>query len=579
MASVSKYKFSITLVLIIIIQIILMFQGFDVCDDGFVLTFYQQIYSHPTSVEYNFLYWFSGIFGGLWHMLNEDGGVLWFRILGVIVNTSTFVISYNILKKHIASTYLLLALVMVMFVNDYGFLTFYHNHLTALLTVIIVWCILYGLKKKVLSYFFIAGFIFVFNGLTRLPNFVMACLFLVIPFYYFLKDKNLKKSIKPLVLSIVGFATGLVSAYLLLLVLGQLKTMENALLTMIDVGNTEGSSHNFKTLLKAQFQNYLNIALDLLQVIVVFFVAILGLRLIRKQAVLRYLFLIAFGIIIMIWFDKNGIYAVYALAYVGSIYIIVNKNFTIELRAISFLAFMMLLGMTIGSAGGILNTGYIAIWIALPLFFIAFQDILSRSKQLFSNNSDTTFQTSSLILCTLSISFLILKSYRIFNQAYFDEGSRLQKTYAINNNMANHIYTTERRAQIINDLLNNLEKYVDKDDYLFAYDHMPMLHYLTETRPYIYNPWPGIYDDYSLENKIKKAEKEISVMPTVVVQKFNTIIRFSEPIEDYMIPEKNNEVLHGSKSIALMNSFLQRNNYRIVWSNSYFNIYQSYEVR
>jgi len=60
-----------------------------------------------------------------------------------------------------------------------------------------------------------------------------------------------------------------------------------------------------------------------------------------------------------------------------------------------------------------------------------------------------------------------------------------------------------------------------------------------------------------------------------VQQKFETISTFSEPIQDYMSTSKGNTNLHSNERNAIMISFLERNNYSIVWSNEYFNIYQS----
>ena len=80
----NNLEFYSAILIIVVIQVILMFQGFDVCDDGFVLTSYQQIFNSPSSVEYNFVYWLSSIIGGLWYKLYEDGGILWFRVLLLI---------------------------------------------------------------------------------------------------------------------------------------------------------------------------------------------------------------------------------------------------------------------------------------------------------------------------------------------------------------------------------------------------------------------------------------------------------------------------------------------------------------
>jgi hypothetical protein len=168
-----------------------------------------------------------------------------------------------------------------------------------------------------------------------------------------------------------------------------------------------------------------------------------------------------------------------------------------------------------------------------------------------------------------------LKTYHISNEAYFDEGSRLEKTYAINNKFAKGVYTKQRRAEIVNDLLAGLSNYVQPNDYLFSYDHIPMIHFLTETRPYPYNSWVGIYDENSFRKKIAKAEQEIPVLPIVVQQKFNTIHRFAEPDPNYMDASSANTILHAAASVSTMNSFLERHNYQIVWSNAYFNIYKA----
>ena len=127
----------------------------------------------------------------------------------------------------------------------------------------------------------------------------------------------------------------------------------------------------------------------------------------------------------------------------------------------------------------------------------------------------------------------------------------------------------------MNELLLNLNRFVKPNDYLLAYDKIPMVHFLTETKPYMYNSWVWIYDYNSFEKKLLKAEQDINELPVVVQQKIETIYEFSEPIEDYMSENKKNTNFHSNERNAIMNSFLKRNNYEIVWSNAYFNIYKS----
>lgn len=544
------------------------FQGFDVCDDGFVLTFYQQIFSNPESVEYNFLYWFSGFVGGLWYQLFEEGGILWFRILAIIVNTSSFLLTYKLLKNHINKDFLLFSLVMVLFVNDYGYLTFYHNQLTALLTVVIIYILNKAIIKNSIYQFILAGFILSFTVLSRVPNAVLYILILAIPFAYYLKKQPIVKAIKPVGFFLIGSVLGYLTIYVILLSLGQVEIMKNALLTIVDLGNTEGSSHNFIDIFRAPVYNYISIFIAFLKLILISLVIVLiqYIPVSNKNKLIITMFIAS--ILFFVWFDTGNIYPVYSLCLFGSIFLIIKKRVSFEVKVISFMSFLTLITISLGSAGGINNSGFMAIWVGLPLFFYLINQKLILTKKTENLN------TSAYLWCII-ISFLALKAYNIPQQTYFDLGSRLDKKFAIKSDKAKGIYTTEKRAKIINELLVNLEKYVEPNDYLMAYDKIPMVHFLTETKPYMYNPWVWIYDYNSFEKKLNKAENEINEMPIVVQQKFETIYKFSEPIDDYMSTKKENSDFHSNERNALMNGFLVRNNYEVVWSNDYFNIYAS----
>ena len=50
--------------LLFLCQLIFIFQGIDFLDEGFTATFYQQFFNDPSSVEYNFMFWLSGLIGG-----------------------------------------------------------------------------------------------------------------------------------------------------------------------------------------------------------------------------------------------------------------------------------------------------------------------------------------------------------------------------------------------------------------------------------------------------------------------------------------------------------------------------------
>jgi hypothetical protein len=244
------------------------------------------------------------------------------------------------------------------------------------------------------------------------------------------------------------------------------------------------------------------------------------------------------------------------------------------------MALILALVLPFGSDGALSNMGYVSIWLAMPLTIASLSDV---NLSVFKRFSFRGFKievdkiTLSVLFFITLIAYSSNKIYKISNEAYFDYGSRFEKTYSINAPLANNIYTTERRSIIINDLLENMSDYVKPDDYLLAYDKIPMIHFLSQTRPYMNTPWVWVYSGEMFEEKLKKAEKEIDVLPIVVQQKFETIVAFSEPLDDYMSENGIDNNLHSNARSKAMNDFLSRNDYQIVWCNDYFVIYKPNE--
>ena len=418
-------QLGITIVIIVLIQLVMAFQGFDVCDDGWVLTFYQQIYTNPESVEYNFLYWFAGIIGGLWYKLYEDGGILWFRILAIIVNTTTFYLSYKLLKNYINKQFLLCALVMVLFVNDYGFLTYYHNQLTALMAVLVVYVLNKAVESDRKVQFIIAGVLLSFTVVVRIPNAVLHGLVLVIPFAYFIKKQPILRSIKPILFFVSGSVMGYLGIYLILAALGQVDIMKNALLTLVDLGNTENSSHNFRDIFRAPIYNYISIFRAFGDLTGLVFILLILNYLPLSKKVLRVITLTMAVVMFVLWFSVGNIYPIYSLCLFGSAVLVFQKRIPNALRTISFMSFFILITLSLGSAGGIKNSGYMAIWIGLPLFFYLMPTQFSFKE------GDKTINVHQY-LYALFIAFLMLKVYTIPQQTYFDPGSRFDKKFSIN---------------------------------------------------------------------------------------------------------------------------------------------------
>lgn len=569
----SEYRLFICVFSIVLVQIALAFQGFDVADDGFVLTFYQQIFNDPSSVEYNFNYYLGGVVGGLWHKYFGSFGVLGFRFLAILVNTATFLISYHILKKYMNQFFLLVGLSMALFIEDFGFLTFYHNQLTALIAVISIYFFHKALISERNSYYFIAGCIIAINVFTRIPNLTLFVFVFAIPFKYLIERKSIYNSIIPVFVFLLGSSTGFILIYLLLIYNEHLEVMTNALLSLFALGTDTENSHNSLKLVKVMINNNR----DILSVIsrlscFLFLLFLYELKIVRKIKYAReFLYAVVF-LVFAYSFAKRNMYMIYSFGYVAAAGLLYSKTISKEFKTLIFLGLMMQIFLPLGSGGGINTCGYISIWISLPLIF----KLISDSEGSISEYYPISVLKSIILIIVCS--YFTVRLYKVSKEAYFDEGSRFKKTYTINNKYTEGIFTTEKRAKVINEVLLNLNKYVEPNDYLFVYDSFPMLYYLTETRPYVCNPWVMIYDSKTFINKLEKANREIEGLPIIVQQKFSVIYRFEDPDPYYMREDKLNTGHYNSDRTKAMNKFISKNNYEVVWSNSRFNIYKSTKV-
>lgn len=569
------------ILIVTFVQLLLSFQGFDVCDEGFSLTHYQQIFNDPSCVEYNSVYWLSGLIGGLWYEIYPTGGILWFRILAVVFNVLTFIVSFKILEKIIDKRSALFGCAMVVFVNDFGYLAFYHNHLTAFLAVVGIYILVKGILESRLKLVVFSGFIIGVNVFTRLPNATLLIFVLAIPFYYFITNKSFKIIIKPSLLFFVGVFLGIISIILLLISLNQFDELKNATATLFNLGKSNKSGHNISEMFFVYVRNYIS----MIKYTVVFLFVVFTYLLFSNS---RY-FLINLGIKIVAFFmmffllKKGGMQLIYGFCFIGTITILFFKNVPDPVKLTAFLALLMTVFLPLGSSGGMNSSGYMCIWLSLPFFLFIISNTTSLKMNLTAKWEVvvTEIQSRSFkkLYMFVVVSFFAYKLYAVSQEAYFDKGNRFNKTYTISSKFAKGIYTKKRRAHITNTLLSVLETYVRPDDYLLIYDKLPMIHFLTNTKPYMYNPWVFVYDGVTFEKKLIKAEKEIKVLPIVVQQKFETIYEFSKPVDDYMNETKINDHRFNQRRTKNMNAFLKRNDYEIVWSNAYFNIYKSQKYK
>lgn len=580
--SIQKHKFAYALVVVILYQLACAVQGFDLSDEGWGMYFYQQIFKNPEYVVAQMPYWVTGVIGGVWNLLLPEGGFLGTRILGIIMVTGTFCISYEFLKKSINSGWLLVGLIaqMLIVVGDpkpYGY-----NSLTAFIVLWVVIVFWRGLETGRLVWFFIGGFMLGVNIFVRIPNLAILPIILLIPVCQYWKNGSMRFFNSQMWTAVWGTIVGVAVIIAAMYYWGYWTFFMEAMTGVASSATDETNSHQFGRLIVRYAQNYWGIiSVGGIVVLLGGVYTWLQSKLINKYSswVLNLLF-------VFIWtflglcFNKalrhNDMYFTHFISYVGAILILKNYNRSEELRMryVALASLFMIVCMPLGSDQGI-NTMWTSAWLALPLgtayLCRLFEDGVTWNEKLGKYSMYKRYVRC--YLCIIFVSYIACGIYKNDNLAYYDPDSRLEKVHSIDNQYCRFIYTGSYRANLMNDLLPVLEKYVKPGDFLLVYNFMPGLNYMTDTRSYISNAWLWCLSGAELERQLQFAMSKNTPLPVVLRQNFRATNLWGGYDPYFMdvnhLPEN---VLSRPDQIKAMNNFLDMNHYKTVWTNRYFDI-------
>ena len=548
-----------------IYELILALQGFDLCDEGFVLTFFRQIFHAPETVEYQFLYYLPSLAGGVWNILFGFGGILSFRILAIITILFTVYFTYLTVEKQIRSGLTLFAAFFAVLLN-FGVTVFDHNYLTALLISIAIYFILKGLNLEN-SYrpIFWGAFFCGVNIFSRLPNISMLGLGLLLfaDYYY---EKNAVRLRKNILYGIGGLCSGILSVLCVMYFLGHLDIFRQSIVNnVLDAGTSKDSNHGISFLIRSYFINWKNIYtyLSIFVFTTFFFLYIYNLS---KNNLLRLFSIISYGAVFTVFFvvfDLNNekYYALILFPLLVSCFAD-RRNKSLILLNIASLLLMFLLPL--GSDLGVRNMGSFCIW---PGTFVSAVHVSRYINYQIETRRNYSFRTFFIVLCTLYVASCL---FYVSHRAYNDNGNRLEKRYRADNSKFT-VFTNKHKADAINELLASLSKYVDKDDYLLCFESLPMIHYLTETKPYAGNSWIWCYSSGNFKKHLDKAVATLP-LPVVLAQK-------CQPLgNDWTVPDTNEKAsypyVYNLKRIRYFEEFIRDNKYKLVWESDLFAIYK-----
>lgn len=583
--SISDVSFFI---LLFIYQLIFLFQGFDFADEGAHSAFYQHIFSHPETMMGDFMYWFSGIFGGIFYYFFADFGLLGLRFQGLFTILATMLIAYYLLKNYINLLHLRIGILIIFILTTNEIKEMHYDTLTALLNVGSALFLFQGIKDNKLIKIALSGALISLSMFTRLPSIVMLAFVLAIIYFGIINQSRISDLIKQGISLIGGFFLMTVLVLIFMKLIGHLPIYIDALKMVFSWGTSSDDSHSIFRLIKRFVIDYSQAVKFGLLIIVILLVLTFisnSLDLINKAISRKIMNLVKIGIILIFiasilrhQINHARVISIFTgISLIVSVCMLLSSKISKELKLLVFIGCLIVFFEPLGSAGGISTSGKHSLWIVFPIaidFVFNIKTINSISK--FSSHN-TEFSLPIRIepnqmevfknyFVGFSLAAVIYFSYYY---PYFDISDRIYMTSSIENKNARGIYTTKERAAAVNELLHESAKYVKKNDFVLAYDCMPMFHYLTETLPYTPNTWPWLYVPEAFKSALDIEKRNKEILPVVIVQKMSTLANnwpqnATEAIQR-TIPDQQRD--------SIMAEFITDNHYKSVWENVAFKIF------
>lgn len=573
-------------------QVIFMFQGMDFLDEGFTATFYQQFFHDPSSVQYNFMYWLSGLVGGVFVSLFPDTGMLGLRFLSILFTTASIVIVYNLLKDYLNRGYLKIGLLLVLMCACHNPKIFHYNFLSVLLYTGTASLLFNGLRKDRLVLLIAAGTLVGLDVFARLPSIVNLGLLLAIAWWGYVAKTALKRIMVQCIAFIAGFCLAVAAVLLLIRAMGHLDVFINAFRLVTQMGHSDGeSAYGIMILIRNFLTSYNDALIFTLYIIGLIIISAVAPRWLTDQMrlpawigkVVKYLSLLIACLIMLKGLEILMRWYV-GLALISFVLIMLSRA-SKEIKTLMLIGTYITATYAFGSSAGIFTAGIHIFWISVP---IAFDYILGLKTFDFRLNMTTNHNTVlnndafvkepqfRLFKTAVVVISIIGCLYHQWFYPLHDESSRLGMFYSVDNKYVKGILTTKERVQATNDLLKASEEFIKPGDYVLAFHSLPIFHYMTKTRPYTRNPMPWYYVSGAFKDQLYRAVDETKILPVVVMQKVKTTPNDHGAWPDLWptdsIFHQPDTDIRTIRQKQYMEEFLNKFNYRVGWENDLFKI-------
>jgi len=459
-------------------------------------------------------------------MLYPDISLLQMRCLGLLLHIVSLLVLFLFLSRYAPPFLTALLCAIMFFINNfYGILSPSYNSLSSDFSIITMASWLFAIRSDKGSHRFLfsalAGFFFSFVVLSYSSLAFLICipLALIIVGLYSSDEPNIY--LQSSIVFVATFGIIILIAFLLIASFGILPDFVQGFIEA--KGTTRVGINGLFDKLHALFIEFCRIAPKGFVLLIIFFFSMLFFVMPSKGNKTELIFgiigiisiiVVLFTFPVLLGKETNLVTLAFAVLHASLVLFFKSKprfklprdrnwnkvkNIAIIWGLFSSLVYGMSSGMSLRACLLGATPLYVVALVALFLFV---NDFLSQN-----NSLSIRRKVWPVVYYTVILTFLITGINFNFHYIYNEAEVEKLTTPFIKNHKLVGIYSTSEKVRIIEELLSYLNKKVKRKDYFLAYNHIPMLYFLTHTRPAYGAAWAR--DDWPLSIRERLLSKMI----------------------------------------------------------------------
>ncbi len=420
-------------------------------------------------------------------MLFGECGIYGFRVLECGFLALNLFLVWRLLRSFMKPSVVIVGFLLI-FSMLHWVEVFEYNTFSGFAVLLSVNFLVSALNRKSAGLMFVAGMVLGLGFFIRLPNVLLSMLALVfIPYSRYASFRGSKSALRLFVSAVSGCLSGIAVTFCCMLFMGHIPYFIEGVEGMLALSGYDDSTHETGRMLYVLACNTANMCLRFAVMSFCPFLSVVMFRRLRGDMLLRFgcIVLIVLHVILLFRFNTVPLYVVNALSVSSCLYVIYVKKDNSSIVCTAFLALLVAFLLPLGSDSGILTFGVHSLWLALPFVPYAMSLWLGRFHGMLRRHLT--------VIMSVTLGFVLARGlYDTFRPAYYEKGNRLEDICAVDYPKIN-VCTDKDTAAEIESLLGAMRAEVQPGDTTLFFGDMPMLYYITDTRPWLRNPWVWIF--------------------------------------------------------------------------------------